>query len=115
MKTLADMKQEVAMPVIIADHQGFVTYINGQFEKIFGWTRNEVIGQPLTIIIPINLRDSHHMGFSRFLSTGAPTLLNRALTLKAVTKAGREMDCEHFIVAEQEQNQWVFGATLRPL
>lgn len=115
MNTLNDMKRETGVPVIIADQQGYITYTNDRFEEIFGWTRDEALGQPLTIIIPRNLRDSHHMGFSRFLTTGTPTLLNKALNLKAVTKAGVEMDCEHFIIAEKEQNRWVFGATLKPL
>ena len=103
------------MPVVIADHQGFITYINDAFEGAFGWKKSEIVGKPLTVIIPKTLHDSHHMGFSRFLMTGKPTLLDQPLTLKAVTKKGREFESEHYIIAEQNHGQWVFGATIRPL
>jgi PAS domain S-box-containing protein len=115
MKTLTDMRLETEIPVIIADHQGLITYVNPPFERVFGWKSDEAQGQALTIIIPKTMRDSHHMGFSRFLTTGVPTLLNKALNLKAITKSGMELNCEHFIVAEQELGQWIFGATLKPL
>lgn len=113
MKTLQEMRHETQIPVIISDYMGVITYVNSRFEEIFGWKSSEAQGQPLTIIIPQNLRDSHHLGFSRFLTTGVPTLLNRSLMLKALTKSGQELNCEHFIIAEQESNQWSFGATLK--
>lgn len=112
--TLEDLRRETGVPVVIADDQGLITHVNERFEALFGWTKAEMVGKPLTVIIPQNLHDSHHLGFSRFLTTGKPTLLNQALQLKAVTKAGQEFDAEHFIVAEQRQGRWVFGATIRP-
>lgn len=114
MKNLDDMRRETALPVIIADHQGLVIYVNSRFESVFGWTADEIRGKPLTVVIPKQLHDAHHLGFSRFIMTGQPTLLNRPLPLKAITKAGIEMDCEHFIIAEKSQGQWVFAATLKP-
>lgn len=113
--TIEELKRRSEVPVVLADARGTITYVNGQFERVFGWTASELIGQPLTTFIPPNLHDAHHLGFSRFLTTGAPTLLNQPLKLKAITKAGREFDAEHFIVAEQQRGQWVFGATIRPL
>lgn len=113
--TLQGMKSEKTVPVILADERGVVTYVNAAFEAVFGWTLEEISGKPLTVIIPKTLHDSHHLGFSRFLSTGEPTLLDRPLRLKAVDKSGREFECEHRILAEKEAGRWVFGATLRPM
>ena len=113
--TMGELRCETSVPVIIADRDGSITYVNARFEAIFGWKSEEIVGQPLTTIIPKNLHDAHHLGFSRFLMTGKPTLLNQPLKLKAVAKDGRELDSEHIIVAEQEDGQWVFGATIRPL
>ena len=100
---------------MIADQQGLITYVNGRFEAAFGWNADEIIDKPLTTIIPQNLHDSHHLGFSRFLATGNPTILNQPLKLKTVAKDGREFDAEHRIIAEQQKGKWVFGATIRPL
>ena len=115
MNKISDLKQEVNLPVVIANEQGVITSVNKSFEDLFGWHRDEMLGKPLTIIIPKSLHDAHHLGFSRFLTTGNPTLLNKPLKLKAVTKDGKEFNAEHYIVAEKENDKWVFGATIRPL
>ena len=115
MKTIAELRRQTDVPVVIADAQGAIIYVNAQFESVFGWRGNEIIGKPLATIIPTNLHDAHHLGFSRFLTTGKATLLNQPLKLKGMTKEGREFDAEHLILAEQEHGQWVFGATIRPL
>lgn len=115
MKTINQMKRETDLPVLIADHQGFITYVNETFSVVFGWSTDEIIGQTLATVIPRNYHDSHNLGFSRFAMTDKPTILNHPLHLKAVTKDGREIDAEHFITAEQQQGQWIFGAILCPL
>lgn len=115
MKTIAELKKEAHLPVVTVDEFGVITFINEAFTNFFGWSQKEIIGRPLTIIIPKNLHDAHHLGFSRFLSTEAPTLMNQPLKLKALLKNGKEIDAEHIIIAEKINGFWVFGATLRPL
>ncbi|MBI3333342.1 MAG: PAS domain S-box protein [Candidatus Omnitrophica bacterium] len=113
--TVQELQGKTDVPVVITDHEGMIVQVNGRFEEVFGWRSEEIIGRPLTTIIPSNLHDAHHLGFSRFLATGKPTLLNQPLKLKAITKDGREFDSEHLIMAEQREGQWVFGASIRPL
>ena len=113
--TIDELRRETGVPVVIADHQGVITYVNEPFEQVFQWSSHEIIGQPLVVIIPKGFHDAHHLGFSRFLTTETSTLLDRPLKLKAVTKDGREFDAEHVICAEQRQGHWAFGATIRPL
>lgn len=113
--TLGDLRRETKLPAIIADERGVVVHVNKAFEDAFGWSLAEIAGKPLSVIIPESLRDSHHLGFSRFLSTGKPTLLGRPLRLMAVDRSGREFLCEHVIIAEKEDGRWTFGASLRPL
>ena len=115
MRTIEEIGRETGVPTIIANHQGIITRVNQRFEMVFGWQAEEIIGKPLATIIPPNLHDAHQLGFSRFLTTGKPTLLDQPLQLRAITKAGREFDAEHTITAEQQNGQWVFGATIRPL
>jgi PAS domain S-box-containing protein len=103
------------LAVVIANKAGDVIDVNGHFERIFGWTAAEIIGQPLTVILPPFFQDSHNLGFARFSATGQSQVLNHPLNLKAVTKDQREIESEHFIVAEKQNDEWVFAATLRPL
>jgi PAS domain S-box-containing protein len=105
----------MAIPVIIVDHDGIIIHINQMFEKTWGWKKDVLIGKTLTTIIPVNLVDAHHMGFSRFLLTGKPTILNQALELKILKMDGKEVGAEHFIIAEKISGKWVFGASIKPL
>ena len=112
--TIEQLKQS-DVPVILANHEGTVVDVNVNFEKVFGWTAEEIIGQPLTVVLPPLFHDSHNLGFARFAATGNSTILNHPLQLKAVTKNGQEIESEHFIIAEKQEGQWIFAATLRPL
>lgn len=115
MLTIDALKAKIASPVIIVDHEGTVVHINQIFEKTWGWQKEKLVGQTLTTIIPGNLKDAHHMGFSRFLLTGEPTILNQGIELAIVLADGKEAVAEHFIVAEKIDGNWVFGATITPL
>lgn len=112
--TIEQLKQ-ADVPVIVADHEGIVVDINTYFETVFGWTAQEIIGQPLTVILPPFFQDSHNLGFARFSATGQASVLNHPLNLKAVTKDRREIESEHFIIAEKREEGWLFAARLRPL
>ena len=115
MHTIETLKAETHTPVIIVDHRGIVVHINQNFEKTWGWQKNVLIGKPLTMIIPPNLKDAHHMGFSRFSLTGKPTILNQAAELPILMADGKETTAEHFIIVENINGNWVFGATITPL
>ena len=115
METIENLKQQKELPVIITDDQGIVIYVNDVFERVFGWSQSEISGQALTVILPAYFQDAHNLGFSRFSATGVSTILNHPLLLKAITKDNREIESEHFIIAEKQDGCWVFAATLRPL
>jgi PAS domain S-box-containing protein len=112
--TIAELKAG-DLAVIVADHQGIVVDINDHFTNVFGWSAEEIIGKELTVILPSFFRDSHNLGFARFSATGNSTILNHPLQLKAVTKDNREIESEHFIIAEKKADNWLFAATLRPI
>ena len=110
--TIEEMKNVADTPVILAEQDGFITFINKAFESAYGWAANDLVGKPLTTIIAKKMHDSHQLGFSRFLTTGKATILNQKLKLMMVTKDGKELETEHFIVAEKQNGRWVFGGTI---
>lgn len=115
MTTIYEMKCTTDAPVLITDQHGFIIYVNESFGEVFGWSLDEIIGKSLNTVIPNSYQDSHNLGFARFAMTEQSRILNHPLQLMAVTKNGKEIMSEHFITAEQEDGQWVFGAILRPL
>lgn len=102
-------------PFVLADSLGLVIEVNTAFEAVYGWSQSDLKGQSLSLILPEVFQMAHHLGFSRFQSTGESEILAHPLRLRTVCRDGRELVSEHFIVAERQGESWLFAATLTPL
>lgn len=102
-------------PFVLADALGNVLRFNRPFAEVYGWREDQLVGEPLGLILPDAFRMSHQFGFSRFQATEQSTILAHPLRLKTLCADGRELVSEHFIVAEKGDGGWLFGATLTPL
>ena len=102
-------------PFVLADAMGLVMEVNPAFEAAYGWSQADLQGQSLSLILPEVFQMAHHLGFSRFQSTGQSQILAHPLRLRTVCRDGRDVVSEHFIVAERQGESWLFGATLTPL
>jgi PAS domain-containing protein len=56
--------------VVSIDHSGDILLANHATTKTFGYEPAELIGQPLTILMPEYLRDLHRTGLKRYQETG---------------------------------------------
>lgn len=102
-------------PFVLADNQGLVLAVNAAFEEVYGWREEDLLGKPVTLILPESFRMSHQLGFSRYQATEQSHVLGHPLRLLTVCSDGRELVSEHFIIAEKGAEGWRFGATLTPL
>lgn len=114
-RTLAEVRGCAGDAVIVADQDGRIIQVNEPFERLFGWSAAEIAGKMLTTIIPPDLRDAHNLGFSRFMMTRKPTVINHPINVQAIAKDGRVFEAEHLIVGEQVDGRWTFAARIRPL
>jgi len=76
--------------IISADQSGKIRYWNAAAERIFGYSESEVLGKPLTLLIPQRLRDKHEKGMQRYLETGQSHLLGKTVELAGLRKDGSE-------------------------
>src|SRR5712692_7902624 len=66
--------------IITIDHQGKIVEFNPAAEKIFGYTREEVIKREMAeLIIPPNLREQHRNGLKHYLATGEGPVLGKRI------------------------------------
>jgi PAS domain S-box-containing protein len=114
MVTIEELRHK-ALPFVAADQHGCIVEINDLFQSTYGWTFQDLEGQPLSLILPDSYRDAHHLRFSRFQIIGESQVLNHPLELKTICKDQQAINSEHFIVAERRGDGWIFAATLRPL
>jgi diguanylate cyclase (GGDEF)-like protein/PAS domain S-box-containing protein len=86
--------------VVEMDAAGRITGWNRQAERVFGWTREEVLGRPLAAtIVPPSLRATHDAGLARFRETGEGRVLGQRLELPALRRDGTEFPVEIAISA----------------
>jgi PAS domain S-box-containing protein len=85
--------------IIVIDNESRVVEFNPAAEKIFGFTRSQLIGQPMADwIVPERLRDRHYQGLASYLATGEGRVLRRRIELPALRANGEEFPVELAIV-----------------
>ncbi len=86
---------ETASDAIISmDDNGTIQFTNPATERIFGYTSQDLIGKPLTILMPESLREAHENGFERYLRTGETHMNWQGTELTGVRKNGQKFPVE---------------------
>ncbi|WP_372828032.1 response regulator [Polaromonas sp.] len=100
--------------VVQMDSTGIITRWNTQAEEIFGWKREEAIGQMLySTIIPPQYREAHIRGMTHFLATGVGPVLNRRVEIVAQHRDGHEFPIELSINPLKIANKHEFSSFIR--
>ena len=108
---------DTAMDAVVqVNAKGIITGWNGQAEKIFGWTREEAIGQALhKTIIPPQYREAHKQGLNRFLASGEGNILNSRVEFLGLHRDGREFPIELSITAINVAGEYEFNGFIRDI
>ncbi len=93
-QTMRDLLDSAPDAMIIANEQGHIQMVNRQTERLFGYQREELIGQAIEILIPQRYRHGHPAHFQSFIQDPQPRMLNRGLELYAARKDGTEFPVE---------------------
>ncbi|HEY2466502.1 MAG TPA: PAS domain S-box protein [Terracidiphilus sp.] len=80
--------------VISMDDNGMIQFANPATARIFGHDPTELVGQPLTVLMPKFMRDLHENGFRRYLATGRRHINWQGTELTALRKDGQEFPVE---------------------
>lgn len=80
--------------VITTDDRGVIQGVNAATEQLFGYTTDELLGQPVTIIMPHEYRDQHTTHMHRYVTTGVATGMDLIRELPARRKDGSEFPAE---------------------
>ena len=108
---------ELALDAVITiDDQGRVTAWNAQAERTFGWTGDEVLGQPMhELILPERFREAHVNGLHRFMVTGESEILGRRRELVGLRRNGEEFPVELSLAPLRLEGGFEFSGFLRDI
>lgn len=109
--------QDAAMDCIISmDSAGHVTEFNPAAQATFGYSREQVVGQPLAeLIIPPALRDQHSQALARYLKTGEGRVIGKRIEITAVRADGSEFPAELALTLAKLDGPPSFTAYLRDI
>jgi len=98
------------------DEAGRITEWNPQAQALFGWSREEAVGQFLgTLIVPPQYRERHAAGLDRFLRTHEGKILGQRFEIEALRRDGSEFKVEVAVTALRRRGGYVFNAFIRDL
>jgi PAS domain S-box-containing protein len=89
--------------IVLADDVGKLVSWNTAAERLFGYTAGEMLGQPLTTIMPTRYRDDHQRRLEHAKVTGVSPLTGRTIELDGLRKDGSEFPIEVSL------STWRFG------
>src|SRR6266403_353444 len=102
--------------IISMDANGRVLEFNPAAERVFGYTRDQAVGQELaSLIIPPALRDRHRAGLRRYLETGEGPVLGKRIEITGVRADGSEILVELAITPLHTGSEPIFTAYLRDI
>lgn len=83
-ESFRQLVESAPVPIIISDGHGLITLINRQAEILFGYNRDELIGQFVEVLVPEEMQEQHvdyrheyqRAPYKRGMGTGIKTTLN---------------------------------------
>jgi PAS domain S-box-containing protein len=86
---------EAAHDVVVSmDEKGAIILANPATRRIFGYDPVEIVGKPMTMLMPEMMRKLHESGFRRYLATGKRHLNWQGVEVTAQRKDGQEFPVE---------------------
>jgi two-component system, sensor histidine kinase and response regulator len=99
--------------MIIVDRAGKIALINSQVEALFGYTREELLGQPVEVLVPENFRKDHPSHRERFYQDPSARLMGKGRELFGAKKNGARIPLEIGLnPLEIENQQYVLASVI---
>lgn len=80
--------------MVVCDQFGMILLWNSAAARIFGYPAHEMIGQPVSRLIPLHLVSSHENGMKRLRDGDPPRLVGQMVEVPALCCDGREIPIE---------------------
>lgn len=99
--------------VLYSDRDGIIRFWNAGCQRIFGFSRDEAVGQSLDLIIPAGLRQRHWQGYANTVRTGQTRYgAGDLLSVPALRKDAVRISVEFSIIPFLEAGRMVGMAAI---
>lgn len=102
--------EQMADAMIYSNKEGMICGWNAAAESLFGYAKDDAIGQSLDLIIPERLRDAHWFGFNRAMASGTTRLAGHAAITRSLTRSKGTIYVEMSFAVVSDENDNVIGS-----
>ncbi len=99
--------------LIIIDAKGRIATFNSSAERLFGYSREEVIGKNVSMLMPDPYQSEHDQYLTNYLTTGDNKVIGIGREIRARRKNGEVFDAELGVNEMQVSGQRMFVGTIR--
>lgn len=101
--------------VVSIDESSRIIFVNPATEKLFGYSPSEMMGQPLTMLMPEYMRELHKSGLRRYLNTRQRHVNWRGIELTGLRKNGEEFPIEISFAEFIREGHHIFTGFVRDI
>ncbi|MGO9780501.1 MAG: PAS domain S-box protein [Streptosporangiaceae bacterium] len=98
---------------VCVDSDGRIVLVNAQAERLFGYTREELAGQPVEILIPDSIKAGHPALRARYAAAPHPRQMGAELDLSARRRDGTTFPAEISLSAIDTDQGTLVSAAVR--
>ncbi len=102
-------------PIICIDSKGIVLFWNNAAETVFGYAPGEILGKPLTLIIPERYHEYMQGGLERVVTTGEFDIGGISFEFIGLRKSGEEFPAEMSFATWKAQSDVFFSCIVRDI
>jgi len=107
---------ETAIEAVVSiDANGKILFVNPATIRIFGYESSELVGQPLTMLMPEFMRELHRAGLQRYLATGQRYLNWKGTELVGLHKNREEFPIEVSFGEVRKEGRSIFTGFIRDI
>lgn len=101
--------------MVISDQNGTITDINNAAVRLLGYSRDEILGEKIEVLIPVSVRHSHVQNRANFFKQSSSRPMGSGLELTALGKNGIEIPVEVSLSPMQTSDGKNVVASLRDI
>lgn len=107
--------ESMPFAILTVDSGGTIQYVNEGMQNLFGYRREELLGQPVECVVPERYRNTHVWQRNNYLKAPVSRQIGSSLELYCLHKDGREIPVEIALVPLEYDGEFRIIATINDI